>query len=54
MGPFASNCIQAIKTGEIVVQERELTKQDEERKRLEKDVAKFVEKIRKPDFLTVN
>ena len=44
-GPFASDCIQAIKNGEIVVQERELTKQDEERKRLEKDVAKFVEKI---------
>ena len=44
-GPFASDCIQAIKNGEIVVQERELTKQDEERKRLKKDMAKFVEKF---------
>lgn len=44
-GPFANDCIQAIRNGEIVVQERELTNQDQERKRLENDVAKFVEKI---------
>ena len=43
-GPFANDCIQAIRNGKILVQESELTKQHKERKRLKIDVTKFVKK----------
>ena len=39
-----SICLQLHGSNKVIVQESELAKQDEERKRLENDVTKFVEK----------